>query len=324
MKHHFTLILILGTLQIGFAQQPAQYSLHMFNNFSFNPAYAGIDNSLSVTAVFRKQWVNLPESPTTENVNAHMPLYLLHGGVGIEVENETLGNFQQTSALLAYDFQLPINRAGILSIGLSGGVVQRSLDGTKIRTPEGQYTTEPPTTFTHNDPILPNGDESGTSVAVNVGLYFQSERLEAGISAINLTEQTIDLTALEFKPERNYYFTATYTLDINRSLTLRPSILVKSNFNQTQIDFSALLNYNDNFFGGASFRGYNSDSVDAVAFIGGVKLNEKITLAYSYDLTLSNLNTVSSGSHEILINYNLGKIIGKGRPPKIIYNPRFL
>jgi hypothetical protein len=99
---------------------------------------------------------------------------------------------------------------------------------------------------------------------------------------------------------------------------------VKSNISQTQIDFSLTTRYNENIFVGTSFRGYHSESLDAVALIGGFKLNEKITIGYSYDLTLSNLSTVSNGSHEILINYNLGKPIGKGKPPKIIYNPRSL
>ena len=58
--------------------------------------------------------------------------------------------------------------------------------------------------------------------------------------------------------------------------------------------------------------------------MGGFKLSEKITLAYAYDLTLSELSQVSNGSHEIMINYNLGKALGKGKPPRIIYNPRNL
>jgi hypothetical protein len=82
--------------------------------------------------------------------------------------------------------------------------------------------------------------------------------------------------------------------------------------------------YNENIFTGASLRGYNNQTLDAVALVAGFKLSEKITLGYSYDITLSNLNTVSNGSHEILVNYNLGKPIGKGRPPAIIYNPRSL
>jgi hypothetical protein len=100
--------------------------------------------------------------------------------------------------------------------------------------------------------------------------------------------------------------------------------LLKSDLVETQIEFSTIARYNDNIFGGVSFRGYNSNSFDAVVILAGYKLNENLTLSYAYDITLSGLSEVSRGSHEIMLNYNLNKNIGKGRLPKIIYNPRFL
>ena len=252
----------------------------------------------------------------------------LSGGVGFEFENETLGNWQQNKAMLAYNFQMPLGNSGILSLGLSGGILQRTLDGTKIITPEGIYG---PSTPFHNDPTLPQIKETGTTLAFNFGAFYQGEKLEVGLSAMNLTEQVVgltkqevDLTVTSFKPERTYFFYTGYNFDISQNLTLNPSTLVKSTISQTQIDFSVIVKYNDNIFLGASFRGYNSENIDAVVLIAGFKLSEKITLTYAYDLSLSRLNTVNNGSHEILINYNLGKPIGKGKPPKIIYNPRFL
>ena len=52
--------------------------------------------------------------------------------------------------------------------------------------------------------------------------------------------------------------------------------------------------------------------------------NEHYTLSYAYDIGLSALRGSHEGTHEILLNYNLNKLIGAGLPPKIIYNPRFL
>lgn len=323
MKKCYTIIFFFVFVQLTLAQQPAQYSLYNFNKFNFNPAYAGLDNSLSLTGVYRTQWVGLPEKPVSQNVTAHMPLYIFSGGVGVEFENETLGNWQQSKALLAYNFQIPVGRSGILSLGLSGGILQRTLDGTRIITPEGEYI-DPSTNPFHNDPNLPVTKESSTSLAFNFGAFYQGEKLEFGISAMNLTEQAIELTSTVFQPERTYFLYTGYNLDVSRSMTLNPSVLVKSNAIQTQIDFSVIVKYNDNIFLGASFRGYDSNNTDALVMMSGLKLSEKIRLSYAYDLSLSNLNTVNNGSHEILINYNLGKPIGKGKPPKIIYNPRFL
>jgi len=113
-------------------------------------------------------------------------------------------------------------------------------------------------------------------------------------------------------------------IDLANAITFHPSVFVKSDVLETQVDFSALFSYDDNISLGASFRGYSENTADAVAIIGGLKLSDNIRLFYSYDLTLSDINTVSTGSHEIMINYNLNKDFGKGVPPPIIYNPRNL
>ena len=112
-------------------------------------------------------------------------------------------------------------------------------------------------------------------------------------------------------------------LELNRSLLLKPYAQVKSDLVQTQAEIDALLYFKEKFFVGGGYRGFASASQDAVVIMAGLKLNENWTLAYAYDATLSVLKTVTTGSHEILLNYNFGKPIGKGVPPRIIYNPRF-
>ena len=322
MKNIFTLFLLIFIFCTAQAQQAPQYSIYMFNKYGFNPGYAGLDNSISLTGVYRQQWAGLPESPRQQSVNIHTPFYFANGGLGLSLDNETLGAQGQTNIALTYSYHLLLGREGILSLGASAGYLQRSLDGRKIRTPDGQYKE---LIFQHNDQTLPNGKINGGGLTYNFGAFYKAERLEIGISALNLSESMIDLDGnIKFQLQRSYYLNLGYSLDIGKKVVLLPSVLMKTTFLQTQLDFSALFRYNDNIFAGGSFRGYNSETIDGVAIIGGFKLNEKITIAYAYDLTLSELSKVSNGSHEIMLNYNLGKVIGKGKPPHIIYNPRNL
>ena len=66
-----------------------------------------------------------------------------------------------------------------LAIGASGGYLQYSLDGSKLRAPEGTYA-EPGGAFSHNDPVLPEGKiQTGAPVA-EAGVYFQNQNLELG------------------------------------------------------------------------------------------------------------------------------------------------
>ena len=320
MKQLFTTLILIAFAYSLQAQQAAQYSLYMFNKLNYNPSYAGLDHSLSATGIYRKQWQGLEGSPTTQSFNVHMPLYMIGGGIGINVENDVLGAERLTTATLAYSWQRDIGN-GIFAAGLSGGIVQRSLDGAKLRTPDGNYLEDVPD---HADNILPIGTATASVPSFSAGVYYQSEKFEVGLAARHLAEQSAELGLLNLKLTRNYFFNFGLNLDVSRSVSIHPSLLVKSDFVQTQTEISTLVRYNDNIFLGGSFRGYNTNSIDAVVILAGFKLSEKITLAYAYDLTLSELSVVSNGSHEIMLNYNLNKRIGAGKPPRIIYNPRLL
>ena len=320
MKYSLTVILFLGWCLSLEAQQPSHYSLYMFNRLNFNPAYAGLDHSLSLTGVYRNQWVGFEGSPNTQNVSLHMPVYMTSGGVGLQFENDATGARKYTSAALSYNYQKFIGES-ILSIGASAGWAQRTIDGSKLRTPEGNYQDGG---INHEDAGLFNTSESASVTTFGAGIYFQNPRIEGGISVQNLTEPSVTIENLQLELARTFYFTLSGHFDLTGSLAFHPSVFIRSDIVQTQMDFSAIFQYNDNIFLGAAFRGYNDTSNDAVSVLAGFKLSEKITLGYAYDITISSLNTVQNGTHEILINYNLNKRIFGGRPPAIIYNPRSL
>jgi type IX secretion system PorP/SprF family membrane protein len=318
-----TFLIIAGSLicQFLLAQQIPQYSLEMLNPFSSNPAYAGLEPSLEMTATMRSQWVGIPGQPRTQQVNAHMPLYIFSSGVGIKVENQTIGAEQGTKGLLAYDYHLYLGK-GILSGGVAAGVVSRSLDGSKLLTPEGSYNE--PGNFTHNDDILPTTNISLTIPTINFGVYYQSEKLEGGFSIQNINEGRGSQDGVSLRLIRHYYMSVATHFEINSALSLHPSLSVRTDTKELQTYLSLLAHYNDNIFGGVSFRGYSSNTFDALALIGGFTVNDKLSIAYAYDISLSKLKNINSGSHEIQITYSLEQLIGKGKLPKIIYNPRFL
>lgn len=321
MRNIFTLLLFLVSLS-AYAQQATQYSMYMLNPFAFNPAYAGYDNSLSLTGVYRSQWVGLEGAPETRALSAHSPLYIIGGGVGIHLESENIGSWKQTSVYGAYAYALPTS-TGSLSIGLSAGFVQRELDGASVRTP-GTILDDEGNPIDHQDPLLSTGLHSGAGLSFNAGLYYRNGNFDAGLSVLNLSETTIDMGDIQFKPDRSFFAYLKYRLKLSDDFHLEPSVVVKSTGEQTQTDFSGLIRFRENIFAGVSYRGYNSETQDAIVILTGIKLSEKLSLGYAYDLTQSSLNSVSNGTHEILLNYNLNKPIGQGRPPVIIYNPRSL
>lgn len=319
----FLFFCLLLSYLSAFSQQPSQYTLYMFNFAHYNPAYAGIGNSLIITGIHRNQWQGITQSPSHQNINIQAPVYRLSGGIGINVENDKLGLERNLQSTLSYNFQLPVGRSSKFSIGLAGGIFQKTLDGANIRTPEGTYTGNG--IIEHNDALpLPNNEVSEITPIFNAGIYFKTETFDVGVSAINIQEPKIEGDFFSTQLSRNYFLTAAYNLDLSRSVSLHPSILLKTDQTEWQSEISLLFKYDDNIFLGGSLRGYNTNTLDAAAIIAGLNISEKIKIAYAYDFTLSDLNVISNGSHEIMLQYNLGRDIGKGKLPKIIFNPRFL
>ena len=311
------LLLLLGGA--AGAQQLGHYSLFWLDPVQFNPAYAGLDNSLSVTATYRTQWTGLPGQPSSQQVSAHLPVYYLSSGFGVEAERDELGARSLTRFGASWNYQF-VTSTAVWSVGVSGRYYQMNLDGAALRTPEGDYTE--PNFVIHNDGLLPSGNEGAGTLTFAAGLYYQAERLEGGLSVRNLTESVIGFPGLDYRLGRQYHGYLRARFDVLRAWEISPLVSVMSDGIQHQVTTGVIGRYDENFFGGLAYRGYNNQSTDAIILMAGLNLSEKLSVAYAYDLTLSDLRTVQDGSHEITLKYNLRQRIGAGVPPPIIFNPR--
>lgn len=322
MKNIYIFCLLMFQMSVVVAQQPAQFSLYMLNPYGENPAAGGLDKTLVATGGFRSQWVGLPGSPQTQYINVSLPLCIISSGVGFQVTNESIGARNGLSAKFTYNY---IKKLGDvqLSVGVAGGILQGTIDGAKLRTPNGDYNQG---VIDHQDKILNTAALNGMVTTFDAGVFFKSEKIDAGIFLGDLTQPTLSLvsqkvTAVSLK--RHYSAYAATRFDLMSSLSLHPSVMIRSDGIQTQAEFSTFMRLNDNFFLGGSFRGFSKTTQDAATIFGGFKLSSKLMLAYAYDITISTLKNVTQGGHEIVLQYNIGKEFGRGKLPPIIYNPRF-
>ena len=301
------------------SQQTSQYSQAMFNKYAFNPAFAGLDFSLSANLVYRNQWESIQSNPTEIHINAHIPMYVWSGAVGGMIERRSFGVINQTSVSGSYNY-ITDTPFGLISFGGRLGMTQLALNGEDIITPEGIYIGG----FSHNDPILLEGRDQGFGLRWDVGSFFYNKQMQIGVALSSLPTTKISLENTSFSQTTHVNAFFQYNFPFNDEIELMQSILLKSDLNEIQSDISSLFKINGNIFGGISLRGYSSRSLDALVIIAGMKISENYTLSYSYDIGLSGLRRGHEGTHEILLNYNLRKLIGTGQPPKIIYNPRYL
>ncbi|MFZ1675756.1 MAG: PorP/SprF family type IX secretion system membrane protein [Saprospiraceae bacterium] len=303
------------------AQHVMQNSLYMFDRYAFNPAFGGMESSLVANFQYRTQWAGIPGNPESYMIDTHMPFYLWQGAIGLELFNESIGAEKQTSFLVSYNY-IRETSFGLFSLGLRAGLSQNSLDGAKLRAPDGFYEGG---IIDHQDIDLPNGAVSGISPLFETGLYYAGDYFEAGLSMTGYYPGGIDLgEGIHSDPRPGFHFFGEYFIESFDQISIYPIVYIKSDLIETQAELSVRAEWQNIATAGIGYRGFGNNNLDALILSAGVRLSPKFYLNYAYDLGLSSLNSAHQGSHEILIRYNLGKKIGAGLPPRTIYNPRNL
>jgi type IX secretion system PorP/SprF family membrane protein len=291
----------------------------MLNRYYENPAYGGLERSLSVYTSYRDQYNALAGNPKTFYIGADMPFYLWNGALGVTLYNQRSGVLSNTNLRFSYNYVMGLP-FGFLSFGARLGVNLVNLDGNRIVTPDGTYEG----IFTHNDPLLENNVINGVGPSWEIGSYFMGSNLQAGITISEFPSHSYSLGNGSFKSAVSGSVFAMYKYEYSDEIDITPSILLRADPAVFQSDIGVIATINNNLMTGLNFRGYNARSVDALSVIIGTNLGDKYKLYYSFDFGLSALRTVNQGTHEVMLSYNLQKLIGIGLPPKIIYNPRDL
>lgn len=315
-------VYILGFLLAvvsGSAQQRLLSSQYMYNIYEHNPAYAGLDRSLSVTALYRSQWTGLEGSPVTAYINAHLPWYIWSGALGVELYSDRLGPELNTSMSLSYNYVQGYS-LGLFSIGARVGIFQKRVDGSILRTPTGDYEG----TINHNDPLLSATSESGVGITYELGIFTTSENWDAGLTVSRLPQPAVAVASADIALAAHSIAFFQYKYRLADDLIVKPSALIRADVGAVQSDVSVMIERSGSVFGGIGLRGYDSSSFDALVIAAGLQINDHYRLIYSFDTGLSNLKRVNQGTHELTLNYNLRKVVGAGITPPIIYNPRDL
>lgn len=323
MKNNILYIAFICFLLFGElvqAQQAVQYTQHFLNKYEMNSAYAGFDYSLSVTGHYRNQWAGFESRPLSQNVNVHMPLYIINGGIGMSIRNDKIGPIGSTTGSLSYNYVYQSD-VGLFSFGANLGFHQMRIDGSELRTSTGLYEGG---IIEHQDPILFNGQSTGFGPSYGIAAYFKERFLQAGVSITNFPSNRISIGDISYKRQNLYNVFVEYKLAIMDNITLTPSIFFKTDLVQTQGEVFGFVSYEQRYFGGIGLRGYSGNTIDALTLTAGLQLSKHYKVSYSYDLGISGFKNNHEGTHEFILNYNLAKAIGIGLPPKIIYNPRYL
>lgn len=312
MKKGLVLIAVLAFFTKGNAQQDPQFTQFMFDKLSINPGFAGTNDAYCFTGIWRNQWTGLNAGePKTILINAHAPVAPLLGGVGLTYYNDRLGWENSNFIRLSYSYHMNNLGPGNLGIGASVGYFSKSYNAVWL-TPSGGNGT--------GDNAIPTTTTPEGALDFSFGAYYYADKFYGGISATHLSQS--QLTTLNVQSARHFYFMGGYNYDalMGGDLELKPNVLVKSDLASTQFDLNLNVMYRKLVWVGVTYR-----LKDAVAPLIGIQKEVgpgMLKFGYSYDVTTSDINNYSNGSHEIMLNYCFN--ISINRPFERSVHPRFL
>jgi len=293
------IVFMLFNFWTGVAQQLPQFTQYMYNTISINPAYAGSRETLSVVGLHRSQWVGLEGGPTTQTLSVHTPLRNEKIGLGLSFIKDELGyeNFNYLYGDFSYTINL--SEKTKLAFGMKAGFTHYNIDQSLLTDPS-----------VINDPYF-NDVSNRWSPNIGAGFYLHSNRWYLGLSAPRILNTdynkgrsgSVDYVSLE---RVSYYFTGGYVFDLSEDVKFKPAALLKAtNGAPLSFDLTANFLFSEKLWLGGSYR--INESAAALGGIADFQISKQLRIGYAYEYPISDLRPYTSGTHEVLLMFEIFK-----------------
>lgn len=305
MKNFNIYILLIAFFFLSFkgtAQQDPAYTQYMYNMSIINPAYAtGEDGLINFGGLYRSQWVGVEGAPETATFFAHTPLSQ-SVEVGLSVVHDEIGDVVNENNVYAdFAYILPVSENSNLSLGLKAGFTffDANLTGLDL----GDESAGTDNAFDENiNEAFPN---------VGIGAFLYGENYYIGLSAPNLLEtkhlENQDETIALGAEEVHYFFTGGYVFDLNSEFKLKPAFMLRAIPNAPlSVDITANVLFSEKFEAGIGYRWGNS-----LTGLVNFKITPQLRIGYAYGYNYTSLGEFSSGTHEIMLLFDLNLITTK-------------
>ena len=322
MKMRRLLLVIIGSIGLVLSansQNRPQFSLYNMNTFLINPAITGAEEFGDLRVGYRNQWQGLSGAPETYYATFHTPIgtsvlksrtrangykldpfakaatnrpaTIAHHGIGGMVLSDNIGPFKHLQLGVSYAYHLSLTENLALSAGASLGFSQNSIDYDQVVFENDQ------------DQVIGQGVERDKGLDGSVGLWLYSERFYLGISGMKKFSNGFEINSEEIASNQQMYllFSAGYKLSLSKDFSLMPNALIKYVVDTpVSFDVGVIGSYRDRLWLGTAYR--NDRSVLALVRFG---VSDLLDLGYSYDFATTDLNSYSTGSHELVLGIKL-------------------
>ncbi len=275
------------------AQQKPLFTNYIFNHYYYNPAVASTVDGADFRFLYRHQWAGLDGQPKTATFSPCGSLKKFPLGIGGNFYFDKTGPLSNIGFNISGSYGIELGDArnkSMIAAGISLGIIRLNLEG------DATYREQ-------NDVAVTTAQDGKVIPDIGLGIYYTWKGLYAGFSIPQIVQSEIKLDVPDpndmNKLVRHYFLAAGYKFNVSDKFELEPSFLLKAvKAAPLQGDISLRAIYDKMVWFGASYR-----TSDAASVFAGVIIKEMFEIGYAYDITTSNLNSVSNGSHEIVVAY---------------------
>lgn len=285
-------VALLLCSSVAHTQQKPLFTQYVFNDYYYNPAVASTKEGADFRALYRHQWAGLEGQPQTATFSSCGSLKKFPLGVGGNIYYDKTGPLGNFGFNVSGSYGIRIKKESMISAGISFGMIRFAM--------ENDVTARDA-----NPDVAVLAAQDGKVIPdISFGIYYKWKGLYAGFSIPQIVQSDIKLEVDD--PEemnkliRHYFIAAGYRFNVADKFQLEPSVLLKAvKAAPLQGDITLRGIYDKMVWLGLSYR-----TGDAVCVFAGVLIKEMFEVGYAYDITTSNLNSVSNGSHEIVLGYS--------------------
>jgi len=318
IKKLFLLILVtLGIVASVEGQDPV-YSQFYAAPMQLSPALTGIVAAPVFSLNYRNQWPNIPNAYSTFSASYSQYIPRMNSGIGVRVEGDIAGGgiYNSIRAGLFYAYDIRFTEDFFVRVGLEGSVVNQRLQWNRLvfldqldlatGAQNGQGGMNP----TNEQQGVP----SRTFFDMSAGFLVNTKYFYAGLalkhmtapreSYVGGTQDGSEQLPMAISVHAGSEFRISKRNKIGTKAFLSPSLLFLKQQKYYQLNAGAYLRYGI-ILGGIWFR-HNFTNSDAVIVMVGIQKGF-FKVAYSYDITVSQLGMQTGGAHEISLLFNFEK-----------------
>ena len=265
------------------AQREVLYEQYIQNPMAINPAFTGMREDFSMTALLRRQWFLIQNAPITQTFAMDGTVANGKIGLGLQALNDRMPPYYTTGVYGSGAYHWDASVSWRVSLGVQGGVN-----------------------------VLPVYDfSSGASTnralgSFGAGVWLTSaDRFYVGISKPELLSQGFGGNRQSLLSYRQPLFvTAGATFDAAEKLTITPSVLiVQEKGLPLRLDAGGRVWYDEKLGFGAFYR---SASVNYLQVSGEAQLGRNVRVGYIYnsraiETTIVGRNNNPLSIHEVML-----------------------